>query len=198
MLSTFLEARLNRYAIAAGAVLAAIPAQAAPITVILPTPLNLSNAGLQTFDLDQDGFFDINFTSIGGTGDRFIPPPSRRANFGVSGIAARQLTEGVLIDIASSGSFWGSVALLSYNTAVSPTFLALQFGTGTSPSGPVRVGFAQFSGSTLYGFAWDQASTITTFDITAAPTAIPEPATGALAALALGALAVVARKRKQA
>jgi hypothetical protein len=195
MLSSFLETRLSRYAIAAGAVVAAIPTQAAPITVILPTPIDLSTAAFRTFDVDQDGLFDLNFTSFGG--GRFFPTPPRFANFGVSGIVALQLTEGVLIDIASSGSFWGSVAaILSVTTAVSPTFLAFHF--GSTAGGAQAVGFAQFSGSTLYGFAWDQANTITTFDITAAPTVVPEPATGALAALALGALAVAARKRKQA
>ena len=191
-LPTLLNARLSRYALAVGAV--AMPTQAAPITVILPTPVNLALASFETFDVDQDGFADISFTSFAG--GMFFAPPSRQASFGVSGTAALQFAEGVLIDFASSGSFWSSIARLSYNTAVSPTFLAIRF--GTNASGPQRVGFAQFSGSNLYGFAWDQANTITTFDITAPPTGVPEPATGALTALALGAVALAARKRKQA
>ncbi len=191
-LSTLLNARLSRYAVAVGAVAAATPAQAAPITVILPTPVNLSITNSITFDVDQDGLFDLSFTSFGG--GRFVPPPTRPAYYGVSGSVALQLTAGVLIDSTNTASFWGTVAPLSYNTAVSPTFLAIQF--GSSVGGPQRVGFAQFSGSNLYGFAWDQANTITTFDITAPPTGVPEPATGALTAL--GAVALAARKRKQA
>ena len=194
MSATLLNARLSRYAVAVGAVAAAMPTQAAPITVILPTPVNLALTGFTTFDVDQDGFADISFTSFAG--GQFFPTPPRLANFGVSGTAALQLAESVLIDIASSVSFWGSIARLSYNTAVSPTFLAIRF--GATASGPQRVAFAQFSGSNLYGFAWDQANTITTFDITAPPTGVPEPATGALTALALGAVALAARKRKQA
>jgi hypothetical protein len=193
-LPTLLNARLSRYAIAVGAVAAAMPTQAAPITVILPTPVDLSIANSLTFDVDQDGLSDLGFLLF--SGGRFFAPPSRSANFGVSGNAARQLTEGVLIDIANTNSFWGTVAALSLNSAVSPTFLAIHFGSGASA--PQRVAFAQFSGSTLYGFAWDEANTITTFDITAPATGIPEPATGALTALALGAVALAARKRKQA
>lgn len=195
MPSSLLEARLSRYSVAAGAIVAAIPTQAAPITVILPTPVNLSSVSLQRFDVDQDGVFDLNFTAIGG--GAFFPTPSRFANFVASGSVALQLTEGVLIDKTGSGSLWGnSVGGFLVTTAVSPTFLGFRF--GSSAGGPLGVGFAQFSGTTLYGFAWDEANTITTFDITAAPTAVPEPATGALAALALGVVALAARKRKQA
>lgn len=193
-LSTLLNARLNRYAVTVGAVAAATPVQAAPITVILPTPVNLASTSFIQFDVNQDGFFDVNYT--GGALSAFLPTPGRTAFFGATGTAtARQLTLGALIDISGTGSSWVTGAVLSFNTAVSPTFLAIRF--ASTASGPQRIGFAQISGSTLYGFAWDQANTITTFDITA-PTGVPEPATGALTALALGAVAIAARKRKQA
>jgi hypothetical protein len=51
----------------------------------------------------------------------------------------------------------------------------------------------------LYGWAWDEAPSITVFDLRNANSGgnpIPEPATGALTALALGAAALAARKRK--
>ena len=193
-MTALLNSRLSRYALAVGAVAAATPAQAAPITVLLPTPVSLAGITVTHFDVDQSGAFDITFT--GGFVTGFFPYFPGTANFGVSGSAAPPLSLGALIDRTVTGGFWGTSAGVSFNTAVSPTFLAIRF--GSAATGPQRVGFAQFSGSNLYGFAWDEANTITTFDITAPPTAVPEPATGALTALALGAVALAARKRKQA
>lgn len=194
-MTALLNSRLSRYALAVSAVAAATPAQAAPITVLLPTPVSLAGITVTHFDVDQSGGFDITFS--GGFATAFFPYFPLTANFGASGSAARPLSLGVLIDRTVTGGFWGTgSAGVSFNTAVSPTFLAIRF--GSAATGPQRVGFAQFSGSNLYGFAWDEANTITTFDITAPPTAVPEPATGALTALALGAVALAARKRKQA
>jgi hypothetical protein len=193
--SSLLNARLSRYALAVGAVAAATPTQAAPITVLLPTPVNILTGGsFKQFDVDNDGLLDINFS--GSPFNFFLNTPPRTGSFGAAGGFARQLTEGVLIDIANTNGFWSATAQFSSNTAISPTFLAIQLVSGASA--PQRVAFAQFSGATLYGFAWDQANTITTFDITAPATGVPEPATGALTALALGAVALAARKRKQA
>lgn len=139
MLSTFPEARLSRYAIATGAVVAAIPTQAAPITVILPSPINIATTPLN-LDIDGVGGTDLLFFSGSG---------------GVSG--------GLALQPATGFQFFSA-------------FTSTDFWNG--------------------GYAWEAgASSLTTFDLRGSSSDIPEPATGALA---LGALAVAARKRKQA
>jgi MYXO-CTERM domain-containing protein len=100
----------------------------------------------------------------------------------------------------SSPGFWrsGGVGLqFNTSTSTSPTFLAVGF--SQTIGGFQRLAFLQFEGNALYGYAWEAgASSLTTFNLRGSSSDIPEPATGALAALALGALAVAARKRKQA
>jgi hypothetical protein len=194
MLSSLLETRLSRYAIAAGAVVAAIPTQAAPVTVILPTPIDVRN-GLM-LNIDGVGSAELFFTgagsSLGFVG--FIQPGAIAATAGV----VRQLLTGVQLFSADSFSLWGPGNSFSqvFNTSPSPTFLGVGF--ATTNGGYNRLAFLQFDGPLLYGYAWEQASSITTFDLRGSSSEVPEPATGALAALALGALAVAARKRKQA
>jgi hypothetical protein len=109
----------------------------------------------------------------------------------------RQLPTGVQLFSADSFSLWGNATAYSqlFGSSASPTFLG--FGFATTNGGFNRLGFLQFQGPLLYGYAWEQASSITTFDINAT-NGVPEPATGALTALALGAVALAARKRKQA
>jgi hypothetical protein len=194
MLSTFLEARLTRYAIAAGAVVAAIPTQAAPITVILPNPVFVFTNNLE-LDIDGDGNRDLGIFSGAGTitGLGLV-------GFGASGSMALALPTGFQFSSAfSSPGFWrsGGVGLqFNTSTSTSPTFLAVGF--SQTIGGFQRLAFLQFEGNALYGYAWEAgASSLTTFDLRS-KAEIPEPATGALAALALGALAVAARKRKQA
>ncbi len=194
MLSTFLEARLTRYAIAAGAVVAAIPTQAAPITVILPNPVFVHSSNLD-LDIDGDGNSDLRFFSGVGNISGF-----GAVGFGASGSLALALPTGFQFSSAfTSTDFWrgGSVRLqFNTSTSTSPTFLAVGF--ATTNGGFQRLAFLQFEDNALYGYAWEAgASSLTTFDLRS-KAEVPEPATGALAALALGALAVAVRKRKQA
>ena len=196
MLSSFLETRLSRYAIAAGAVVAAIPTQAAPITVILPTPLDARDGF--AINIDGEGSVEFIFFSGIGTSAGLVGFGQPGAIAGSAGFV-RQLLTGVQLFSADSFSLWGSGFsryTLVYNTSPSPTFLGVAF--ATTNGGFNRLGFLQFDGPFLYGYAWEQASSITTFDLRGSSSDVPEPATGALAALALGALAVAARKRKQA
>ena len=193
MLSTFLEARLSRYAIAAGAAVAAIPTQAAPITVILPNPVFVHSSNLD-LDIDGDGNSDLRFFSGVGNISGF-----GAVGFGASGSLALALPTGFQFFSAFPPTgFWGGTsAFLSLNTSTSPNFVAVGF--DTTNGGFRRLAFLQFEGNSLYGYAWEAgASSLTTFNLRGSSSDIPEPATGALAALALGALAVAARKRKQA
>ena len=195
MLSSLLETRLSSYAIAAGAVVAAIPAQAAPITVILPTPVDVRNGF--TLDIDGVGVSELSFTALGSSGALvdLLQPGALAHSIGI----ARQLLTGVQLFSADSFSLWGpggSDVAVVFNSSLSPTFLGVGF--ATTNGGYNRLAFLQFDGPLLYGYAWEQASSITTFDLRGSASDVPEPATGALAALALGALAVAARKRKQA
>jgi hypothetical protein len=195
MLSTFVETRLSRYAIAAGAVVAAIPTQAAPITVILPSPVFVETTPLL---LDIDGVDGPDLVFFSGSGPAGVAGV-REVGIGLSGSFALALPTGFQFFSAfTSSDFWGgTVASLSLNTSTSPNFVAIGFDRTNGGFG--RLAFLQFEGKSLYGYAWEAgASSLTTFDLRGSSSDVPEPATGALAALALGALAVAARKRKQA
>ena len=191
--SESLDSRLGRYLIAAGAAAAAAaPGQAAPITVLLPTPVDVRLS--YRLDFDQNGSTEIFFSGSGssffgcyfGTADIFLD----------SNGAIRQLSLGALGGLTAPDSFWGSLGTLSVPSTTSPDyFIGVRFASSAGPNN--RIGFAQMNGSLLYGFAWEEAPGITTFDLRKSAAEVPEPATGALAALALGALAVAARKRKQ-
>jgi hypothetical protein len=173
-LSKILDARLSRYAIAASAVATAIPAQAAPITVVLPNPVDIRFD--YELDLDQDGNAEVFFSGLGSTWARadLVRPGALAA----SGSFALQLTVGAQLFSADSFSLWGpsAAANMSFNFAQSPTFLGIGF--ATTNGGYNRLGFAQFDGPDLYGWAWEEADSITTFDLRTA-SAVPEPATGA-------------------
>jgi len=192
--STVLDSRLSRYAIAAGAFAAAIPAQAAPIVVILPNPVDIRSG--YTLDLDQDGNGEVFFSGLGST-TVALAGLLRPGDFAAAGGIALPLSIGEQLFSSDSFSLWGnaSQALVSFNFSQSPTFLGIGF--ATTNSGFNRLGFAQFDGPLLYGWAWEEADSITTFNLRGS-SAVPEPATGALTALALGAVALAARKRKQA
>jgi hypothetical protein len=192
MFSAFLETRLSRYAIATGAVMAA---QAAPITVILPNPVFVETNPL-LLDIDGDGSSDLVFFS--GSGPAGVAG-IREVGIGLSGSFALALPTGFQFFSAfTSSDFWGgTVASLSLNTSTSPNFVAIGFDRTSGGFG--RLAFLQFEGKSLYGYAWEAgASSLTTFNLRGSSSEIPEPATGALSVLALGALAVAARKRKQA
>jgi hypothetical protein len=193
MLSSLLETRLSRYAIAAGAVVAAIPTQAAPITVILPTPIDVRNGFI--LNIDGVGGEELQFSGLGSSlGVVEVLQPAVLAGSG--GFVAQLLT-GVQLFSSDNFSLWTFAPLNQLlNSSPSPTFLGVGF--ATTDDGFRRLAFLQFEGPLLYGYAWEQASSITTFDLRGSSSDVPEPATGALAALALGALAVAARKRKQA
>jgi hypothetical protein len=196
-ISKTLDARLGRYALAVGAVVAAIPAQAAPITVILPSPVDVQNG--YTLDIDGVGGPELTFSGLGASVPFLafvaLNQPGALAE---SGGGVLPLLTGVQLFSSDSFSLWGPApsVFVSLNTSTSPTFLGVGF--ATTNGGYNRLAFLQFQGPLLYGYAWEEAKSITTFDITAPTTGVPEPATGALTALALGAVALAARKRKQA
>ena len=186
-----LERRLGRYVLVAGAAAATtVATQAAPITVILPTPVDVRNGF--NLDMDQNGFAEIFFS---GSGSTAYASYFYTADVLYSGSLAQQLSEGALV--AYSASNWTGFAWMNITQSAPATFLGIRF--QSTAGGPERIAFAQFDGPLLYGYAWEQASSITTFDLRkAAASDVPEPATGALAALALGALAVARWKKKQA
>lgn len=183
--------RIGRYIAAAGAVAAsAVPSQAAPITVILPSPVDI-RLGYQ-LDMDQDGSPEFRFSGSGSTAfASYLNQADILASFDIlaSSTIVQQLSAGA--SFSNSGLGWFTIADMKVDVTAPASFLAIRFGISRE-----SVGFAQFNGPMLYGFAWEQASSITTFDLQSS-SEVPEPATGALAALALGAVALAARKRKQ-
>jgi hypothetical protein len=196
-ISKALDARLGRYALAVGAVVAAIPAQAAPITVILPSPVDVQNG--YTLDIDGVGGPELTFSGLGSSLPFLaLVALNQPGALAESGGGVLPLLTGVQLFSSDSFSLWGPApsVLVSFNTSTSPTFLGVGF--ATTNGGYNRLAFLQFQGPMLYGYAWEEAKSITTFDITAPTSGVPEPATGALTALALGAVALAARKRKQA
>jgi hypothetical protein len=195
VISQALDTRLGRYALAAGAVAAAVPAQAAPITVILPTPVDI-RSGYQ-LDFDQDNITEFYFSGSGSTALACYFNAAVVLGAGSSNLVLA-LSEGATVGLSGNTQVWVPSATMPLGSGTSPTFLAIRF-QSNSGGGFNRVGFAQFYGPNLYGYAWEEASSIRTFDLSTAPaTGVPEPATGALTALALGAVALAARKRKQA
>jgi hypothetical protein len=194
-ISKALDTRLGRYALAAGAV-AAIPAQAAPITVILPTPVDIRPD--YQLDFDQDNITEFYFSGSGSTALACYFNAAVVLGAGSSSLLL-SLSEGATFGLTGNTQVWVPFATMFLGTSTSPTFLAFRFQSNSS-GGFNRLGFAQFYGPNLYGWAWEEASSIRTFDLSTLPptTGVPEPATGALTALALGAVALAARKRNQA
>jgi hypothetical protein len=195
-ISQTLDARLARYALAAGAVASAIPAQAAPITVILPTPVDIRPE--YQLDFDQDNITEFYFSGSGSTALACYFNAAVVLGAGSSSLLL-SLSEGATFGLTGNTQVWVPFATMFLGTSTSPTFLAFRFQSNSS-GGFNRLGFAQFYGPNLYGWAWEEASSIRTFDLSTLPptTGVPEPATGALTALALGAVALAARKRNQA
>lgn len=191
VLSQALEGRLGRYVMVVTAAAATtVATQAAPITVILPTPVDVRDGF--NLDMDQNGFAEIFFS---GSGSTAYASYAYTADVLYAGTLAQQLSEGALV--AYSATNWTGFAWMNITQTAPASFLGIRF--QSTAGGPERIAFAQFDGPLLYGYAWEQASSITTFDLRkAASSDVPEPATGALAALALGALAVAGRKKKQA
>lgn len=193
-ISKALDARLGRYAVAVGAITAAVPAQAAPITVILPAPVDIRTA--YQLDFDQDNITEFYFSGSGSTALACYFNAAVVLGAGSSNLVL-SLSAGASFGLTGNTQVWVPSATMFLGPSTSPTFLAFRF-QSNSNGGFNRLGFAQFYGPNLYGWAWEEASTLRTFDLsTLPPTGVPEPATGALTALALGAVAVAARKRKQ-
>jgi hypothetical protein len=175
---------------AAGSVAAvALPVQAAPIIVILPSPLDIRTP--ISLDIDQDGLTDIFFSGSGSTA--FASVGGRGRVIALSG-QVQPFSVGASFGLTGFGTANFATMPLGPTTVVS--FLGLAFNSLNVSASRDRLAFFQFNGPLVYGYAWEQASTLTTFDLQQASTAVPEPATGALAALALGAAALAARKRK--
>ena len=195
-ISQALEARLSRYALAAGAIAAAVPAQAAPITVILPTPVDI-RPGYQ-LDFDQDNITEFFFSGSGSTALACYFNAAVVLGAGSSTLV-QSLGVGGSFGLTGNTQVWVGSATMPLGPSTDPTFLAFRF-QSNSNGGFNRLAFAQFYGPNLYGWAWEEASTLRTFDLSTLPptTGVPEPATGALTALALGAVALAARKRNQA
>ncbi len=191
VISQALESRLGRYMMVAGAAASAtVATQAAPITVILPTPVNVT-LGYE-LDFDQNGSTEFFFS---GSGSSAYACYFGTADVLIAGSFVQQLSEGASFGYSSTE--WGGFGWMDVSQTTPASFLGIRF--SSTFGGPARIGFAQFNGPFLYGFAWEEASSITTFDLQQSSSSdVPEPATGALAALALGALAVASRKKKQA
>lgn len=196
-LSHRMESRLARYAVVAGAAAAAaVPAAAGVVTVVLPAPIDIRSSPYQ-MDFNQDGSFDFFFSGFNTTS-------ALGSNFSSGGFlvgASGQITPLPIGALIGSGiTNWLGLGSMNGFSATGVLFAGMRAAVaanGTSPSGIVY-GFAQFDPFELYGFAYESTvgAGITTFDITA-DTAVPEPATGALAALALGAAAFAARRHQQ-
>jgi hypothetical protein len=194
-ISRALDARLGRYALAAGALAAAVPAQAAPITVILPTPVDIRDG--YELDFDQDNITEFFFSGSGSTAYASYFNAAAVLGAGSSSLVL-SLSAGATFGLTGNTQIWVGYATMPLASVTTPTFLAFRF-QSNSNGGFNRLGFAQFYGPNLYGWAWEEARTLQTFDLsTAPPSNVPEPATGALTALALGAVALAARKRNQA
>jgi hypothetical protein len=205
-IAQLMESRLGRYVAAASAFAAAgAPTQAAPITVILPTPVNVT----QGYAMNLDGNFlnDVFFSGF-GTGGAFLASAGWGEVVGQLGTGApgvlSLLSAGTAVVLAHTDPIWRGLGSAAIPSTTSPDyFIGIRFASSTGPgaaAGATRIGFAQFNGPMLYGWAWDEAPSITVFDLRSANSGgnpIPEPATGALTALALGAAALAARKRKQ-
>jgi hypothetical protein len=200
-----LDSRLGRYVVAASALVAGgVPSQAAPIEVLLPTPVNITQAS----QLNLDGNFlnDFFFSGFGGT-SAFIASGlwgqvAGQVGTGNPGILSL-LSAGTAVVLAHTDPIWRNLGTAAVPSTTSPDyFIGFRFASSTGPgvvSAATRIGFAQLNGPLLYGWAWDDAPSITVYDLRSSANGgapVPEPATGALTALALGAAALAARKRK--
>lgn len=203
-IAQLLDSRLSRYVVAASAFVAGgVPSQAAPITVLLPTPVNVTEG----YFLNLDGNFveDVYFSGSGGTffASAFWGQVVGQSGTGGLGVLSL-LSAGTSVVIAHTDPIWRVFGSAAIPSTTSPDyFIGIRFASSTgagAADAATRIGFAQLNGPMLYGWAWDEAPSITVFDLrntSSGGDPVPEPATGALTALALGAAALAARKRKQ-
>lgn len=207
-ITPLMESRLGRYVVAASAfAAAAVPSQAAPITVLLPTPVNVTQG--YTMNLDGNFLNDVFFSGFGSApSSAFLASVGWGQLVGLSGTGApgvaSLLSAGTSVVLAHTDPIWRGLGSVAVPSTTSPDyFIGIRFASSSNSgaaSNATRIGFAQFNGPLLYGWAWDEAPSITVFNLRNSASGgdpIPEPATGALAALALGAAALAARKRKQ-
>jgi hypothetical protein len=206
-ITPLLESRLGRYVVADSAfAVAAVPSQAAPVTVLLPTPVNVTQG--YTMNLDGNFLNDVFFSGVIGNTNAFLAYVAWGQLVGSVGTSSpgvvSLLSAGTSVVLAHTDPIWRDSDTAAVPSITSPDyFIGIRFASNTEPcavSNASRIGFAQLNGPLLYGWAWDEAPSITVFNLRNSASGgdpIPEPATGALAALALGAVALAARKRKQ-
>ena len=208
-----LEARLARYALAAGAALAAgKPAAAGVVTTVLPTPVNLLSTHPYNTDLNGDTVTDfvfftgatvfstlgLNILGLTGGGFPFLLPLF--GGHGGSTSVAFRFSIGDVIGVSGS-NFPGNGSAQSLTlddfTAPGHGFVGVDLVTETSSTSSERFhnyGFYELENTSLVGWAYETTvdTPITAFDLNAT---VPEPNSLALLAIGAAALATV-RKMK--
>jgi hypothetical protein len=201
-----LDARFARYAVLAGAAIAAAkPTKASVITTLESTPIDFTS-GFHMLDVNNDGFIDFYFTALNNA----LGTQATGFFSSLIGGSVVATSSGIVLDefaVATGGLdvatlFAGQVigpALTYQETAFMGSFLA----TGTlfaglefyDTIGQLHYGFAEFDPGQLLGYAYESAANtpITTFDVT--QTTTPEPSSFALLALGAVGLAVLRQKR---
>ncbi len=198
-LSNFLESRISRYAILAGAAAAAaVPAQASIVSYVLPTPVDVRSG--YSLDLDGNSTVDFYFSAFCCASGVAYASYYSPGDVAVCGSYAVAFSLG---DSIGPSNNWAGFADMLAFSATGTFYLGLRL----SLSGGYKYGFAQFDPFSLQGYALqndDLDLAITTYDLTRevviqppSESSTPEPATGALAALALGAAAFARRRKAQ-
>jgi len=204
-----LEARLARYALVAGAALAASkPAAAGVVTTVLPTPVDLLLTHPYGTDLNGDTVTDFVFFTgatvfstlgldiLGFTGGApaFLPLPG---GHGGSPSVAFRFSIGDVI-VGSSFQGFNNGLTLDEFTAPGHGFIGAEFfPNGLGSLGTTHnVGFFELENTSLVGWAYETNvnTPITVFDINA----VPEPDSLSLLAFGAAALAAVRKMKNHA